>query len=75
MKRKWTISQDGLQEHMHPHLDYDEQTDSSTHLRGLSIHASHHVHDGLADGYNHSKHCNTTATVTQLTSAKCYQVA
>lgn len=43
----------------YPHLNDDEQTDSSAHLRGISIHAGHHVHDSLADGDDHSKHCAT----------------
>lgn len=38
------------------HLNDDEQTDSSTHLGWISIHASHHIHDGLANGDDHSKH-------------------
>lgn len=52
---------------VYSHLDDNNQTDSGTHFRGVSIHASHHIHNGLSNGYNHSKHCNTTVLVRQCT--------
>ena len=38
------------------HLDDNKQADASAHFRGVSIHASHHVNDGLANGDEHTKH-------------------
>lgn len=40
-----------------PYLNNDKQANPSTHLRGVSIHASHDVHNCLPNGDDHSKHC------------------
>lgn len=47
------------------HLNDDEQTDSCTHLWGISIHAGHHIHNGLSNGNDHSKHWKTLTVVRQ----------
>lgn len=39
------------------HLDDDEKTDPSAHIGGVSVHSSHHIHDGLTNGDDHTKHC------------------
>ena len=38
-------------------LDDDEQADAGADVRGLAVHAGHHVHDGLAEGDHHAEHC------------------
>ena len=40
------------------YLDDDDQANASAHLRRVSVHARHHINDGLSDGDDHTKHWN-----------------
>ena len=60
--------------HTPSHLEDDEETDTSSKFRRSSIHSCHDIDNGLSDGDDHAKHCqsrnqvNTTNfTVTLLT--------
>lgn len=49
--------------HSHIYLYGDQQADASAHFGRVSVHSCHHVHDGLADGNDHAKHCKHKKTV------------
>lgn len=38
-------------------LDDDQEADTGADVGGLSVHAGHHVHDGLTNGDHHTEHC------------------
>ncbi len=43
----------------HKQLDDDQEADTRSDVSGITIHASHHVDDGLADGDDHTEHCKS----------------
>lgn len=52
-----TLSESDQVERTRNYLNCDKQADTSTHLRWVSIHSSHHIDNRLSDGNDHSKHC------------------
>lgn len=56
------------------HLKNDEQADTCTQLRGRSIHASHHIHNGLANSYHHPKHLEIQEHVITYNTSKSLEL-